>query len=272
MFAPSRLLIRALSLAAMTLACGTRTAPDPGPSSCSAPFFGRPVAQSGLSSMECGPSCGCGAGQFIPTEWTEERLARLSSWRLLDPPPDLSADPYEQPPPAPVEAVCAVRVVDEAEKTYRLETFPTAEAAAAAGTRMTHADACGACSTLADLAVYAREPDLGRKVQDCGVKTLTGGLEANVACLTQLGFTNACARIWAFNTRATRGKCFGACFSLLEAAYHLPDGGLNACLECDERESGAVFKAVAGRTRRNTGLPSAICRPCAEVRALVHDW
>ena len=40
----------------------------------------------------------------------------------------------------------------------------------------------------------------------------------------------------------------------------------------DEDESGAVFKAYAGRTRRNTGLASTICRPCAEVRPLVHAY
>jgi hypothetical protein len=36
--------------------------------------------------------------------------------------------------------------------------------------------------------------------------------------------------------------------------------------------SGPVFKAVAGRTRRNTGIASALCRPCSEVRPLLHDY
>jgi len=54
--------------------------------------------------------------------------------------------------------------------------------------------------------------------------------------------------------------------------YHLPDGRLNDCLLCDEVQSGPVFKAVAGRTRRNSGLPNALCRPCSEVRPLVHAY
>jgi len=37
-------------------------------------------------------------------------------------------------------------------------------------------------------------------------------------------------------------------------------------------QSGPVFKAVAGRTRRNSGLPNALCRPCSEVRPLVHAY
>jgi hypothetical protein len=66
--------------------------------------------------------------------------------------------------------------------------------------------------------------------------------------------------------------CLEVCLELLDAPYHLPDGSLNACLQCDQEMSGDVFEAVAGRTRRNTGLTSALCRPCAEVRPLVHVY
>lgn len=58
----------------------------------------------------------------------------------------------------------------------------------------------------------------------------------------------------------------------LEDPYHLPDGSLNACLVCDEENSGNVFKSIGGRTRRNTGLPNALCRSCEEVRPITHDW
>jgi hypothetical protein len=50
------------------------------------------------------------------------------------------------------------------------------------------------------------------------------------------------------------------------------DGGLNECLQCDEDRSGPVFKAVAGRTRRNSGIRSSIERPDAQVSHVVHDW
>ena len=35
---------------------------------------------------------------------------------------------------------------------------------------------------------------------------------------------------------------------------------------------GDVFKEVARRTRRSSGLPSALCRPCDEVYPLVHEY
>ncbi len=251
--------------------CGTRTEPTKS-MVCDVPLAGRPVMQTGLSDAQCRPSCGCGAEAFTPTEFTPELLSRLAGWTLLDTPPDVSVDPYSLPAPPLVEGVCAVQVVDAASKSYRLKTFATTAEAKSAGAKVTHADGCGACSTLADLIVYGREPDLGRKVQDCGVRTLTAGLEANITCLSDLGFTPACARTWAYNTRFTRMKCFATCLPLLDAPYHLADGGLNACLECDETQSGPIFKATAGRTRRNTGIPSAICRPCSEVGRISHDW
>ncbi len=52
----------------------------------------------------------------------------------------------------------------------------------------------------------------------------------------------------------------------------MPDGSLSPCIACDEDKSGPVFKAVAGRTRRNSGIPNAICRPCDQVQPLVHDY
>lgn len=262
--------VRVLLLSALLMSCGVKT--PSAPAMCGTPFFGAPVAQSGISNELCGPSCGCGDGGFTPEPWTPERLARLLEWRSLDAPPDVSEDPYAKPAATPVPAVCGVKVVDAAQKTYRLVTVANAEAAAAQGLEVTHGDACGACSSLADLAVFAREADLGRRVQDCGVSTFTSGLDANQRCLEQVGFTPACARIWAYNTRFTRTKCLGVCFTLLDSAYHLADGGVNACLACDEKESGAILTSAAGRTRRNTGVPSAVCQPCAEVHLLRHAW
>ena len=62
------------------------------------------------------------------------------------------------------------------------------------------------------------------------------------------------------------------CIDALDEPYHLPDGTLNPCLTCDEQMSGPVFKAIAGRTRRKTGLASALCRPCDQVQQIVHVY
>ncbi|MBK7401109.1 MAG: hypothetical protein IPJ34_33870 [Myxococcales bacterium] len=124
---------------------------------------------------------------------------------------------------------------------------------------------------LADLAVYASKPDLTEPVRSCGLDAGTD-LEKNVVCLQKLGFTRPCAQIWAYNTRNTRAQCFGICLSLITAPYHEEDGGLNACLLCDEQKSGPVFKTVAGRTRRNTGVPSLHVPAPAEVVRLEHRY
>jgi hypothetical protein len=55
------------------------------------------------------------------------------------------------------------------------------------------------------------------------------------------------------------------CIRHLFTPNNLDDGTLNPCLQCDEDKSGAVFKAHAARTRRNSGILSAIGRPDAQV-------
>jgi hypothetical protein len=109
--------------------------------------------------------------------------------------------------------------------------------------------------------------DLTAPVRNCGF-----GPSTDVACLQQLGFDLPCAQAWKYDTDHTRSVCLDICAPVLYAAYNDPDGALNPCIQCDEDRSGPVFKAVAGRTRRNSGIPNAICRPCAEVEPLVHAY
>jgi len=51
-----------------------------------------------------------------------------------------------------------------------------------------------------------------------------------------------------------------------------PDGSLNDCLQCDEDESGPNFQFFSGRTRRNSGIHSAIDRPDEDVAELEHCY
>lgn len=237
-------------------------------------LFGRPEATTGLDATQCEPRCSCGGGQFEAPLYGEAEIAALLSWHLSAPVPALLADPYASfliPVESP-EAVCAVVRDARTEPSYELASFPSEAAARSTGAIPTHFGRCGACSALADLAVYMRYPDLTTPVRQCGLDHLGGPAEAHLACLRALGFSEPCAQIWYFNTIHTRDVCALPCFSLIGAPYHEPDGALNECLRCDEQQSGPVFKAIAGRTRRNTGLASALCRPCSEVRPLLHDY
>uniref|UniRef100_A0A7S4B0U0 Uncharacterized protein n=1 Tax=Chrysotila carterae TaxID=13221 RepID=A0A7S4B0U0_CHRCT len=48
-------------------------------------------------------------------------------------------------------------------------------------------------------------------------------------------------------------------------------GRLNPCLQCDECRSGPIFQKVAGRTRRNSGIASAISRP-GQMLEVKHEY
>ena len=263
--------------------------PDVGPPSqavCEV-LFGAPNDKTGLTAEQCQPRCDCEGKRFQPPAYTADDVAALRAMKLLDVEPPLApldGDPYAasgapaRRPDAPSGAVCAVGVEPDGQG-YHLKTFASwGEAEVAEGPgggrwQVSHAGACGLCSPLADLAVYMGQPDLTDPVRQCGLDHLLDqDPAAHIQCLMDLGFDEACATIWYYNTKFTQKECGSVCMSLLSAPYHEPDGSLNACLQCDEDKSGPVFKAVAGRTRRNTGLPSSMCRPCSSVVPVVHRY
>lgn len=237
-------------------------------------LFGRPNQASGLDDKACTPVCTCGDETWSPPEYSKDFTRDLRAFELGKPFDPVTNDPYAAGDPEPEKAgiVCGVSAEAGAGRRYRLVDYASSDEARRAGAFITHTGACGVCSTLPDLAVYIDHEDLTEPVRQCGLDHLGGSMDAHVACLQKLGFTLPCAQIWYFNTLNTRTECGGLCFSELGAAYHKPDGSLNPCLQCDEEKSGPVFKAVAGRTRRNSGLANALCRPCAEVSRVEHRY
>jgi hypothetical protein len=235
-------------------------------------LFGAPTADTGLDDTQCRPSCSCGGQRFAPPAYDAAFMQSLvDDWAPSTPFAPLTSDPYAAPAPPddPPGAVCAVVAGGDASarpRPYQLVTYGSTGEALAAGARPTHFGHCGVCSTLANLAVYMRYVDLGKPVRACA------SANDDVACLQGLGFDLPCAQIWAYNTTNTRNQCLQVCLDNFASTYNQPDGSLNPCLQCDEDRSGPVFKAIAGRTRRNSGLPNAICRPCSEVQPLVHMY
>jgi len=239
-------------------------------------LFGNPNAHTGLTLAECSPSCAFDASTFAPPVYDAAFIQSLvDAWAPLSPSAPLTSDPYDggtgdNDPPA---MVCGVLPVADsgAPRLYQLVTYASAEAAAQAGAKVTHFGHCGVCSTLQNLSVYMGHNDLVAPVRACGEANL-GSVDADVGCLEQLGFDLPCAQAWAYDTRHTSAVCLSICFTRLSDPYNTPDGALDPCLACDEDMSGPVFKEVAGRTRRNSGLANAICRPCSEVQPLVHAY
>lgn len=249
------------------LSCATTVNSDV----CTDTLFGQPTATTGLDASACGAVCACEDEVWEPRALSEETLVRLEGLVLSNPRAPLVEDPYERTPDLqPQDGVCATRW-EAGTSAYELHSYASAAEAQREGAEVTHTGACGQCSGLQNLAVYARYPDLTDPVRDCGIDAIFAGIEANITCLMALGFDEPCAQIWAYNTTHTREVCLEPCLAMLDEPHHEPDGTLNACIQCDEDQSGPVFKAVSGRTRRNSGLPSALCRPCESVSRVSHE-
>ncbi len=237
-------------------------------------LFGKPTEGSGLPDGATAPFCECGGISFSPPEYQESEIAELTRMRWLNPMPAPMSNPYENPEAYPErpDAVCGV-VIDSADlEAYNLLTFDGEVEALEAGAHITHQGACGVCSSLENLAVYMASDDLTGPARQCAFRALTASQDASIECIQEIGFDYACARMWYYNARNTGRRCIGECAFSLNASYHNPDGTLNSCIQCDEDISGPIFRAVAGRTRRNSGLPSSLARPCDEVAQVVHDY
>lgn len=194
---------------------------------------------------------------------------------IIENPITLSGDPYlsstVNADDASSDAVCGI-IIDATAGKYSLKTFINRRSAEESGFSVTHHGNCGTCSTLQDLHVYKKNPDLTGAVRTCSITLLNKAWTMH--CLRNLGFTEHCAETWYYNMINTGRKCFLVCaLSWLKGEdYNNPDGSLNPCLKCDEEESGPVFKHYAGRTRRNSGLLSEIKRPGHEVNHVLHDY
>lgn len=153
--------------------------------------------------------------------------------------------------------------------TYSIRTFAgTLEEAQSQGLYVTHAGPCGACSSLQDLHTYmARTSQLADDATACGIQGLNGA-ENGISCYQSVGFTRACATVWHYTSMQTREFCIDLCAELYFSGR--PNNGppptctLEPCIECDENNTGPGFLKYAGRTRRNSGLLSAIARTCSE--------
>tara|TARA_B110000037_G_scaffold222906_1_gene300374 strand:+ start:2191 stop:2982 length:792 start_codon:yes stop_codon:yes gene_type:complete len=233
-----------------------------------AQLFGIPVSNTGLTNLACNTDCK--DVSITSKRFSNKEIGLMKSYintKVFD---EILENPYKQNLLINSEGVCAVIIENVHTKKYHLETFDTKEAAQRAGAIVTHIDACGACSTLKDLIVYAERLDLGADVRKCAIQNLTKPFDSLLVCIESLGFTKSCAQIWAYNVKNTQAKCFTVCIN--NNRYNKNNGTLSKCLQCDEKKSGPVFKAVAGRTRRNTGIANAICRFCDEVEVVKHNY
>ncbi len=196
--------------------------------------------------------------------------------KIIRNPIESDGDPYRELQDGnwveyPEEAVCAIKYEDD-RIHYEIATFTDESDAGSNGYTVTHKGHCGTCSTLQDLATYLYHRDLTTPVRKCSVMVWFPNW--SMYCLEELGFSAECAETWYYNAKNTARECLWPCLEswIRKEPFNKPDGSLNDCLTCDEECSGPVFKDVAGRTRRNSGIRSEIDRPEDEVYSIVHDY
>jgi len=229
----------------------------------------------------CAPESGqeCPYDQKPQTDYSDLiPILREFTWEN---PTSLDCDPYfsetcNTSPPLQQGGACVVDITPNTDTicpdnwSYSTQTYSgTYQEALEEGLHVTHSQACGACSSLQDLAAYMETgPALQDLASKCGFR---GQVNATlgIQCFLDLGFTEGCANIWYANTNATSESCFWVC-----TKYTIAGNGSNApppscelaeCLNCDEVNSGPIFKQYAGRARCNSGLLSGIVRNCSEV-------
>lgn len=223
----------------------------------------------------------CGQDRVLLADWF---LHHGSPTLLEDPlpqyvdPPD--SNPYDDPSNPPDDpnpgGVCGMKWSDNIDSfghnKYWLRNFANETECEEEGFVVTHSGHCGSCSSLQDLGVYLRQ-NLTDPTRFCGaLGIISHGLMTN--CLQRIGFSDNCIPIWEYNIGQTRQECWELCIMswISGEANNKPDGSLNDCLQCDEDVSGPNFKFFSGRTRRNSGIPSAIMRPPEEFYDMEHCY
>lgn len=101
-----------------------------------------------------------------------------------------------------------------------------------------------------------------------------GGIEKAVVCIAALHFLVLCRLVFNPLGQNTGRNCWYKCLDCLFDCYpyNLPDGSMKPCIACDEEISGPIFKKFAGRTRRDSGLSSAIWRPPQDIYQVEHYY
>ncbi|MCA9508082.1 MAG: hypothetical protein KC505_06665 [Myxococcales bacterium] len=202
--------------------------------------------------------------KLIANEFRKKKLLNVTK---------ISSDPYAKRSLKPKAStdLCGIVYV-EGKTKYITKTYKNSEDLDKDHAYLTHLGKCGTCSSLQDLASYMTLKDMTTPSRRCAFLSFSEVL--GVDCFLNFGFSLPCAKTWYYNSKNTAKKCLGVCLrSLFKSEnYNLSNGKLNPCLECDEKISGPIFKEIAGRTRRNSGLVSAIGRSPWEIAKIRHDY
>jgi len=158
--------------------------------------------------------------------------------------------------------------------SYQLTTVPSLENATADDQYITHTGACGACSSLQDLALMIEYPNLPYQAQRCFFRSSAMKYieTAAIPCYEEIGFTTACSAALSYHQKSIIDRECG--FECSAWGYDGDLGQLSCsdksgCLSCaDNLGITARLELVAGRTFANSGYPSQKAQQCSDVAPL----
>ncbi|KAG7344804.1 hypothetical protein IV203_032335 [Nitzschia inconspicua] len=170
----------------------------------------------------------------------------------------------------------------ECSQTYSMKTYKHINKARQDGAVVTHAGACGVCSTTQDLAAFMINPNPEQKVVQCVLSVLSNPsviptpeqLFAMLSCyMRETGFSQPCSLLWLFNGFATFQLCYQQCANAITPPLPPPNDAqcqLNECLQCDTELILPTYAKFSGRRRGQSGILTATVRSCSELANIEH--
>lgn len=155
---------------------------------------------------------------------------------------------------------CGIKYIDNNKTKYILKSYTDLNSLKNDDAILTHKGGCGVCSTLQDLAVYKKHKNLTSIIKKCNIRHFFSKKKIKKCIQKKLNFTKPCFDIWWYDNLNAKKKCIIPCLWDYTSSYVNKNNKLNRCLKCDEIKNGPIFKKIAGRNRRNSGITSSINR------------
>jgi len=161
-------------------------------------------------------------------------------------------------------------------RKYEIETFTDEAEADAAGAAIVHKGACGVCSSAQDFGARIKTYGiLETETIKCATSyVFTSDFGTLTACFEALGFTNACATLWAHlaatNSKTCSVDCLPGASGVTELNGPAPTCAPAKCLQCQEAFRGA-FDSLSGMQFNSAGITERIAQTCDSFYPIEHD-
>ena len=118
--------------------------------------------------------------------------------------------------------------------------------------------------------------DVASKI--CGISYVLGLFDDKVAafnklvtCITKIGHSYECSKLWAHAIAATSQLCVSTCTA--DEAYNgpAPQCAFSPCIKCKDNNVESTFDVYAGRIPQRSGILSNIAYNCSSISKVIQD-